>query len=352
MESHRLDGSPDVRIQRSCMQQHSPRGSQDNVFGVRVQVQGIQGQPYVVLNSSGQESHRDISVITHQEGYNPGVVRRSADERRSPSEAQRTAASSVFHYQKHPEILRPYDPESNNLDVLRPSQTASVTRHGRLHTGLPPETTQTANLTKARIPLPAEGPEGDQSEVLQNKAPPSGGQIPARSPNAVDTDSFLSVGKLINRFNSSQRRGRGGPRNRLDPEACRRSRSVDSGRTSDSSSSSSSSSRASSLKGIRVEPPGGMYPPGSARARLLSGEATLVNKTEENKPSALHKGHNGREMMSPKAAKLLHRMEKPSVSVSCIDQTDGSEERDTQVKRFAVGYGCNFVDCIYLLYIL
>uniref|UniRef100_A0A8C4DCQ5 Cingulin like 1 n=1 Tax=Dicentrarchus labrax TaxID=13489 RepID=A0A8C4DCQ5_DICLA len=322
MESHRL----------SYMQQHSPRGSRDSLFGVRVQVQGIKGQPYVVLNSSGQESHQDISVITHQAGYNPGMVRRSADERHSPSESQRTATSSGFHYQKHPEILRPYDPESNNLNLVIPS-AASVARPGQLNAGLLPETTQTANVSKPRIPLPAEGPEGDQSEVAQNKTSPLSRQLPARSPNSVETDSILSVGKLISQFNSSQRRGRGGPRNRLDPEQCRRSRSVDSGRTSDSSSSSSSSSRASSLKGIRGETPGGIYPPGSARARLLSGEASLASRREENKPSTLPKAQNGKETTSPQAAKvgLLQRAEKRSVSRSCSDQTDDSDERDTQV---------------------
>ncbi|XP_042351817.1 cingulin-like protein 1 isoform X2 [Plectropomus leopardus] len=315
MESHRLSGSPDVRIQRSYAQPHSPRGNQDNLFGVRVQIQGIKGQPYVVLNSSGQEIHRDVSVITHQAGYNPGVVRRSVDERHSPS------TSSTFHYQKHPEILKPYDPESNNLNLVIPS-TASVARPAQLNTGLPPE-----NVNKPRIPLPAEGSEVDQSE---NKMPPSGIQAPARSPNSVDTDPFISVGKLISQFNSSQRRGRGGPRNRLNPEQCRRSRSVDSSRTSDSSSSSSSSSRASSLKAVRSETPGGMYPPGSARARLLSGEASLSR--EENKPSALLiKGLTGKETMSPQAAKMLHRAEKPFISKSCSDQTDESDERDAQV---------------------
>lgn len=325
MESHRLSGSPDIRIQRDYTQQHSPRGSQDNLFGVRVQVQGIKGQPYVVLNSSGQESHRDISVITHQAGYNPGMVRRSVDERHSPAETQRTAASPVFHYQKHPEILRPYDPESNNLNLVIPSQTRP---------GLPPETNQTVNMTKPRIPLPAEGPGGDQVEVAQDKSPPSGGHLPARTPNSVDTDSILSVGRLISQFNNSQRRGRGAPRNRLDPEQCRRSRSVDSGRISDSSSSSSSSSIPSSLKSVRGETPGGVYPPGSARARLLGREACVGNKKEENKTSTLQ-GHHGKEMMSPHAAKLLHRREKPSLSGSCSDQTDDSDERDTQVMRLA-----------------
>uniref|UniRef100_A0A665W357 Cingulin-like protein 1 n=1 Tax=Echeneis naucrates TaxID=173247 RepID=A0A665W357_ECHNA len=322
MESHRLNGSPGVRVQGSYMQEESLRGSQDNLFGVRVQVQGFKGQPYVVLNSSVQESHRDISVITHQAGYNPGMVRRSADERHYPAETQRPAASSVFHYKRHPEILRPYDPESNNLNVVIPSQLPSVARPGP-----PPENLLNANTTRPRIPLPAEGPGEDHVDVIHSKAPPSGGHIPARSPNLVDTDSILSVGKLISQFNSSQRRGRGGPRNRLDSEQCRRSRSVDSGRTSDSSSSSSSSSRPSSLKAIKGE----IYPPGSARARLLGGKAPLTNKGEEQKPITLLKGHHEKETTPPHAANRLHKTS--SVSSSFPDHSNEPDERDAQVMR-------------------
>lgn len=328
MESHRLSSSPDIRMQRSYMRQQTSRGSQDNLFGVRVQVQGIKGQPYVVLNSPGQESNRDISVITHQAGYNPGMARRSVNERHSSCESQRTVPASVFHYQKHPEILKPYDPKSNNLNLVVPSQTASV---GEIHTSHFPETSQTANVTKPRVPLPAEGPQEDLGEVAQLKAPPLGGTV--RSPNLVDTDSILSVGKLISQFNSSQRRGRGGPRNRLDPEQCRRSRSVDSGRTSDSSSSSPSSSRDLSLKGNKMEAAGGMYPPGSARARLLGGEATLSNKKDQSKTST---GHTGKEMFSPQATKLLHTAEKTSISRSCSEQTEESDDRDTQVMTFSL----------------
>ncbi|KAK2917724.1 cingulin-like protein 1 isoform X1 [Channa argus] len=319
MESHKLSASPDIRKQRSYMQKHTSRSGEEDLFGVRVQVQGIKGQPYVVLNSPGQESHRDISVITHQVGYNPGIVRRSVNERCSPSEAQRTGPSSVFHYQKHPEILKPYDPKSNNLNLVFTSQPAK--------TSFCSETPRTANVTKPRVPLPAEGPAEDPGDAVQNKEhPPS---VPGRSP--VDTDSILSVGKLISQFNSSQRRGRGGRRNRLDPEQCRRSRSVDSGPTSDSSSSSSSSSRASSLKGIRGETTNGIYPPGSARARLLGAEATLGNKRDESKTSVQLQGHNGKEMPSLQAAKSLHRAQKPPMSRSCSDQNEESVDRDTQV---------------------
>ncbi|KAM9815559.1 cingulin-like protein 1 isoform 2-T2 [Syngnathus typhle] len=274
-----LGGSPEMRLQKSYVDPHNSRGGHDSLFGVRVQIQGIQGQPFVVLNSSSEESHRDVSVITHQTGYKPGMVRRSMDE---------TSFSSDFHYQKHPEILRPYDPRSNNLNHLNPSQTFNG---------------KTVDRPKARIPLPAEGPTDDQN------TPPSDGRLPARSPNSVDSEPFASVGKLINQFNSSQRRGRGGPRNRLDPEETRRSRSVDSGRASDSSSSSSSG--ASSLKGVSSGvTSGGVYPPGSARARLLGGEG---NKRDKNKPSMPLKAHN--EMNT--AAKVL----KP----------DGADERDAQV---------------------
>lgn len=342
MESH---GSPDIRMQRSSTKQQASRSSQESLFGVRVQVQGIKGQPYVVLNSP--ESHRDVSVITHQAGYNPGMVRRSVDERHSPSEAQRMESSPRFHYQRHPEILKPYDPKSNDLNLVLPSQTASVNRPGEPHTILVSETTQTANKAKARIPLPAQGSDQDPSEVEQNKVPPSGG--PARSHNSVETDSFLSVGKLISQFNSSQRSGRGGPRNRLDPEQCRRSRSVDSTRTSDSSSSSSSSSRASSLRGIRGGTPAGMYPPGSARARLLGGEATQPNKRDESKTGTQLQGNAGKGMVS---TNLLHRAEKTATTRSCSDQTEGSDDRDTQVMRFALEHSSHFKVWIYLLYVL
>lgn len=332
MESHRL----------SRIQQRSPRSSHDNLFGVRVQVQGIKGQPYVILNSSGQESHQDISVIAHQAGYNPGMVRRSVDEIHSPSESQRTASS--FHYKKHPEILRPYDPEGNNLNFIIPS--SSIAQPEQLKANLPSET---ANVNKPRIPLPAEGPEENQREFAQTKAPSSARQLPARFPNSVETDSILSVGQLINQFNSSQRRGRGGPRNRLDAEQCRRSRSVDSSRTSDSSSSSSSS-RASSLKGIKGEIPREIYPPGSARARLLGGESSWAGKREEKKSTPLF--HNRTEETSPHASQLLHGAEKPSIVTSCIEQTDDSDKRDMQVMRFTSGNRSNIIGCIYLLNIL
>ncbi|KAK5867232.1 hypothetical protein PBY51_011743 [Eleginops maclovinus] len=293
MESHKQSGSPDIRIQRGYMKQQSPRGSQDDLFGVRVQIQGIKGQPYVVMNSSGQEIHRDVSVITHQAGYNPGMVRRSWDERRSPSESQRSASSSEFHYQKHPEILRPYDPESNNLDIVLPS-AASVARPSQLNTSPLPET-----VKKPRIPLPAEGPVGDQSDVTplsvqqqpaERKRRPEEPVGPGAVSKVTQRGQWSNLGVLFILLFLQQ-----------------------------------------SLvsEGSQGRDPGGIYPPGSARARLLGGESSLAR--EENKNNTSLKGNNGKETISTHAAKLLHRAEKPSRSRSCSDQTEEFDERDAQV---------------------
>ncbi|KAM9807750.1 cingulin-like protein 1 [Neosynchiropus ocellatus] len=306
VDSRRLNGSPDVRMQRGYLHQQSPRGSMDNLFGVRVQVQGIKGQPFVVLNTPGLESHRDISVITHQAGYNPGMVRRSVEDLHS----QRTENSSVLHYQKHPEILKPYDPESNDLNHVLSLATEQAQNHNNTPTAKP------------RIPLPAWGSAEDQTELAPDWDSAVESQTPARSPNSVDTESFLSVGKLINQFNSTQRRGRAPPRHRIDSEDSRRSRSVDSRRTSESSSSASS--RASSLKGTSNRSAAEIYPPGSARARLFGGEATFPIKMGGGNSTGQPKTKPG--SITPKDIILLQKTKVTSVTLS-----DGSGERDAQV---------------------
>lgn len=297
MQSHRQNSSPDIRVLRSP--------TQDGLFGVKVQVQGIKGQPFVILNSPDQETNRDVSVITHQAGYNPGVTtRRTGEGRLSPN---RNTETHAFNFHIHPEILRPYNPDSHDNSTLLPSQVAK-------RAGL------NGSAPKPRIPLPAEA----------HEAPPISGPKPPRSPNSVDSDPFMSVGKLISQFNSSQQqRGRRGPRSRLDLDQCRRSRSVDSGRASDSSSSSSSS-RASSLRAVRGETPGtaAVYPPGSARARLLSGEVTGIRKREDVKPSGLKENRGRESVMSPQAVRPAQR----TVSFRTDNEsTVESGEREAQV---------------------
>ncbi|KAM6960640.1 cingulin-like protein 1 [Aplochiton taeniatus] len=331
MESPRMTGSPDNRLQK---QQHNPRGSPDStaVFGVRVQVQGIKGHPYVILNNGGLESHRDVSAVGRQTDYSVGVVRgsplgspsidqRSAHQQHasSPAEAGRTAAASVLNYQRHPELLRPYDPKNNNLDLLVPPEPSSVTRSRDLNSGPRIETSQVAKGSRLRIPLPAEGPEEAQDEAHVWVSASGRGGL-ARSPNSVNTNPLTSVGNLIDQFNSPLRRGRCGPRSRMDPEERKRSRSMDSKRASDPSS------LVNAMTILRRETSGGFSAPGSPRVRLSNLEPTLASRRGESKSTTQLE----ERPTSPRPEKMLHRVEKMSLSAS-TSSTDESTERNAQV---------------------
>uniref|UniRef100_A0A8K9WSV1 Myosin tail domain-containing protein n=1 Tax=Oncorhynchus mykiss TaxID=8022 RepID=A0A8K9WSV1_ONCMY len=242
MESHRhgvSGSSPDFsRIQQGYNMQQprpGPRGSprphsdSSSMFGVRVQVQGIEGLPYVVLNgdsraalpSGGLESysrhwdHQEVFVNAHSQSEytfmvndgrssfsSPNVEHRPPNHQREYAhggaltevkesqkiplasaafmfdfqESQRTVPTSntVLNFQRHPELLKPYNPDRNSLSPLPvstrrlsvpPTQTASVPRPGHLTTPL--QSGAEATLIQAagsrpgaaRIPLPAGGVE-------------------------------------------------------------------------------------------------------------------------------------------------------------------------------------------------
>ncbi|KAJ3597019.1 hypothetical protein NHX12_003419 [Muraenolepis orangiensis] len=372
MDPHRTNGSPDIRVQRGYVQPHSrPRSSPDNLFGVRVQIQGIQGRSYVVMNSNGQESHSGLPA-QHPENLEQrrgASLDRTLDEGpagrqgrlsdSSSSSESRDSGQSVgskeLHYQRHPELLQPYDPEKNNLNLLIPSQTTPDARAAQPHPAPPAtQTTQVVSLpTKARIPLPAGGPVPDHNENQPQEPEPASKAVPVRSPNSVETDTISSVGKLIDRYNSTQqKRGRFGPRNRMDLDDRQRSRSVDGRQISDSlpsstgSSTSFSYSRASSLKGARdgtlneggtgddagpPEKPGTGFPPGGGRGTPVAGRRQLSSSTTQLFPA-----NRGKESSTtpPQSAKPelngVGRVSPPR-SLAPPDHVDETQERDAQV---------------------
>uniref|UniRef100_A0A4W5PF32 Myosin tail domain-containing protein n=1 Tax=Hucho hucho TaxID=62062 RepID=A0A4W5PF32_9TELE len=275
MESHRhgaSGSSPDSsRTQQGYNLQQprpGPRGSprphsdssSSSKFGVRIQIQGIEGLPYVVLNngdsravlpSGGLESysrnwdHQEVSVYAHSQSEytfmvndrqspfdSPNVERSSLGspnvERRLPNhqreyarggaltevresqrtplasaafvfdfqESQRTVPTSntVLNFQRHPELLKPYNPDRNSLSPLLLStrrlsvpstQTASVPRPGHLTRGL--ESGAGATLIQAagsrpgaaRIPLPAGGVERAPTPVSATSQTQCPGPAPA-----------------------------------------------------------------------------------------------------------------------------------------------------------------------------
>ncbi|CAL8294748.1 unnamed protein product [Boreogadus saida] len=357
MEHRRMNISPDIRVQRGYVQPHSrPRSSPDNLFGVRVQIQGIKGCPYVVMNSNDQESLGDSPAPpSEQQGQRrAGSLDRFLEEvpasrgQLTDSESRdsgRTAASNALHYQRHPELLRPYDPERNNLNLLIAPQPAADPRASPSPPGpFPTQGPQAVSPTnRARIPLPAGGPDQDHDEHHPGEPASPGKGVPARSPNSVETDTISSVGKLIDRFNSTQqKRGRFGPRSRINLEDQRRSRSVDSRKNSDSSTSSSfSSSRASSLKGARsgtLTVDGGRPPEEPGSRSLGGGPGTLLTGRRQQSSSStqLYQEPPGRESSPtpPQTAKpVLNGLGRasPPRSQAPSNHVEETQGRDAQV---------------------
>ncbi|XP_029946175.1 cingulin-like protein 1 isoform X2 [Salarias fasciatus] len=147
MESYRVSGIPNTGPQRGYAQMSRPSRPQSNgagSYGLSIRVQGIDGHPYVVLNNQegGPQPYLDPnsngyidadgSFIDNYQEYDfrggkeagstsPFMEYRSqtmmsyTDSQNGVSEYQGKKASSLLNFQKHPEILQPYDPKTNSL---------------------------------------------------------------------------------------------------------------------------------------------------------------------------------------------------------------------------------------------
>ncbi|XP_061078267.1 cingulin-like protein 1 isoform X2 [Conger conger] len=152
MESYRVGGVPASDLQQGYMQHERMLGAQRNGngrYGVSIRVQGIDGHPYVVLNNRDRGSQyggpeddeyvdrdTDCSFIDNYDEYDfqGGVEPRIGSpfmEYRSQKQMQfgsthngvtefkesQQSSSTLLNFQKHPELLKPYDPESNTLNL-------------------------------------------------------------------------------------------------------------------------------------------------------------------------------------------------------------------------------------------
>uniref|UniRef100_A0A665U7H2 Myosin tail domain-containing protein n=1 Tax=Echeneis naucrates TaxID=173247 RepID=A0A665U7H2_ECHNA len=166
MESYRVTGISISGEQRVCTQ--PPRSSRPNSngagsYGLSIRVQGIDGHPYVVLNNQdrGPQSYSDPnsngyvdtegSFIENYQEYDfrggkeagstsPFMEYRSQKmmhysvPQNGVGDSQGKKPSTLLNFQKHPELLQPYDPETNSfsLDGLHslPSRPVSVAEIG------------------------------------------------------------------------------------------------------------------------------------------------------------------------------------------------------------------------------
>lgn len=144
-----MTGIPNNGAQRGHTQPSSssrPNSNGAGSYGLSIRVQGIDGHPYVVLNNQdrGPQSGTDPntngyidtegSFIENYEEYDfrggkeaasnsPFMEFRSQNimhygvSQSGDPESQGRKPSTLLNFQKHPEILQPYDPETNSLNL-------------------------------------------------------------------------------------------------------------------------------------------------------------------------------------------------------------------------------------------
>ncbi|XP_014899154.1 cingulin-like protein 1, partial [Poecilia latipinna] len=142
MESYRATGIPNSGSQRGYTQpsRHSRASSNGaGSYGLSIRVQGIDGHPYVVLNNQDSGHHPDSNGYPDTEGsfienYQEYDFRRNKEAGSSDPfmeyrtrhnsgpqnglpEPQAKKPSTLLNFQRHPELLQPYDPRTNSLNL-------------------------------------------------------------------------------------------------------------------------------------------------------------------------------------------------------------------------------------------
>ncbi|XP_023673103.2 cingulin-like protein 1 [Paramormyrops kingsleyae] len=213
MASHKVGSIPGQRLQcryRGNDQSDRVQSNGNSVYGLSVRVQGIDGHPFVILNKQDTESqdHRatdrngdmEGSFLDNYQDYDftgRNGVSRSHDpfvEYRSQKQ------KALLNFQRHPELLKPYDPESNALGLgdyqSRSSRPASLVE---------PSASCLVALPRATSPVPSHSRNVSPN---QSTIPPPPNDISApRQP----TRSCVSSSTTSSSASSSLERGRPSP---------------------------------------------------------------------------------------------------------------------------------------------
>uniref|UniRef100_A0AAY4B4Z3 Myosin tail domain-containing protein n=1 Tax=Denticeps clupeoides TaxID=299321 RepID=A0AAY4B4Z3_9TELE len=170
MDSYRVGGICSGGLQQGYAQPARPTRIQNNgSYGLSIRVQGIDGHPYVVLNNqdrippnphdSNGHVEPDGSFLDNYQDYDfrglreshsdsPFVEYRSQMQFGGPHNGVKDTRkqSTLLNFQKHPELLKPYDPESNTLENFHslPTRPVSLAEKNTAHqsslaqTSIPP----------------------------------------------------------------------------------------------------------------------------------------------------------------------------------------------------------------------
>uniref|UniRef100_A0A3B3TBU5 Cingulin like 1 n=1 Tax=Paramormyrops kingsleyae TaxID=1676925 RepID=A0A3B3TBU5_9TELE len=213
MASHKVGSIPGQRLQcryRGNDQSDRVQSNGNSVYGLSVRVQGIDGHPFVILNKQDTESqdHRatdrngdmEGSFLDNYQDYDftgRNGVSRSHDpfvEYRSQKQ------KALLNFQRHPELLKPYDPESNALGLgdyqSRSSRPASLVE---------PSASCLVALPRATSPVPSHSRNVSPN---QSTIPPPPNDISAPG---QPTRSCVSSSTTSSSASSSLERGRPSP---------------------------------------------------------------------------------------------------------------------------------------------
>ncbi|XP_061599664.1 cingulin-like protein 1 isoform X2 [Cololabis saira] len=204
MESYRVTGIPNTGPQRGYTQPSRPSRPHSNgagTYGLSIRVQGIDGHPYVVLNNQerGPQSYIDGyndtegSFIENYQDYDfrgdnearsnsPFMEYRTqkmmphTSPQNGVSESQGKKTPPLLNFQKHPEILQPYDPETNSLNLGShnscPSRPLPQVKTGN----------QSQSSPKSDIHVPSKG---KSDPVQQEKTQPPSQSLKTNDPETA-----------------------------------------------------------------------------------------------------------------------------------------------------------------------
>lgn len=209
-----------------------PHSNGAGTYGLSIRVQGIDGHPYVVLNNQdrGSQSYVDPnsngyidpdgSFIENYEEYDfrggkeagsnsPFMEYRSQNTlyysgpQNGVSESQGRRSSTLLNFQKHPELLQPYDPETNSLNIdgfhslpTRPVPAASAANQHQSSSFKSAVTTpsqakpRSLDHNKNKEPLEKRPPQNDAELPKRNSTPEI---LPASQPTQPPTGTQLQV---------------------------------------------------------------------------------------------------------------------------------------------------------------
>ncbi|XP_041965329.1 cingulin-like protein 1 isoform X1 [Alosa sapidissima] len=299
-------------------------GGPEGAFGVQVHVQGADGHSFVVLNKQKRNVPRysgpEVTFVEHYSVYSstggvcpaempPRSPRQATDQRAGPPQTPPSSSSSpLLNYQRHPELLRPYHPQNNSLEL-----GSSRGPHPPPPSPASPSTASSSPLYslvvhKARIPLPLTARERDR-ERPQVKGHPSSQR--SRVPPTKPPRGASEPGNERGGFDERE----AGYRRRMTGEERRRSRSAD-------SSASSDPVATATARGVRGEVGGGASAPTSPRPPVTSP----VQRGE----GAASQRADAPGQKSPRSAPVLLKVERTE---SRVQQAAGQTtcERDNQV---------------------